>query len=56
MLFRSEASSITEATEIASSMAEAGDVVLFSPACSSFHLFQNYKDRGQQFRKAASNL
>lgn len=51
-----EASSIKEATEISSSIAVNGDVVLFSPACSSFHLFQNYKDRGQQFRKAAMEL
>ena len=51
-----EASSIKEATEIASSISMEGDVVLFSPACSSFHLFQNYKDRGQQFRKAAVEL
>jgi UDP-N-acetylmuramoylalanine--D-glutamate ligase len=51
-----EASSIKEATQIASSIAMDGDVVLFSPACSSFHLFQNYKDRGQQFSKTALEL
>lgn len=51
-----EASSIHEATEICSSIAMSGDVVLFSPACSSYHLFQNYKDRGEQFRKSAMSL
>lgn len=51
-----EANSIKEAAEIAQAFSTKGDVVLFSPACSSFHLFQNYKDRGQQFRKAVNEL
>ena len=52
----SEASSVAEAVQISCSLSVEGDVVLFSPACSSFHLYQNYKDRGEQFRKSVLEL
>lgn len=51
-----EAADLQEAVVRAKSQAEEGDVVLFSPACSSFDLFQNYKDRGHQFRKSVGDL
>lgn len=36
--------------------AVAGDVVLFSPGCPSFDMFANFKERGEQFRKAVEAL
>ena len=45
-----------DAVNTASHIAEKGDVVLLSPACASFDLFQNYEDRGRQFKVAVQNL
>jgi len=44
--------SMAEAVGFAKHMASAGDVVLLSPACASFDLFESYRDRGNQFTKA----
>ena len=35
----------------AKKQADPGDVVVFSPACASFDLFKNYKDRGEKFKR-----
>ncbi len=43
--------SLKEAVNIAHSKAEKGDVVLLSPACSSFDMFKDYKERGDVFRR-----
>jgi hypothetical protein len=37
-------------------LAEKGDAVLLSPACASFDLFQNYEDRGNQFKAAVRGI
>ena len=47
-----EARSAAEAVKLASLYAEPGDTVLLSPACASFDLFDNYEDRGRQFKSA----
>lgn len=47
---------MSEAVKIAYKIAETGDSVLLSPACSSFDLFENYEDRGRQFKDAVRNL
>jgi UDP-N-acetylmuramoylalanine--D-glutamate ligase len=47
---------MSEAIKIAYKVASAGDNVLLSPACASFDLFENYEDRGRQFKDAVRNL
>ncbi|MBT8246160.1 MAG: UDP-N-acetylmuramoyl-L-alanine--D-glutamate ligase [Winogradskyella sp.] len=47
---------MSEAVKIAYKIASAGDNVLLSPACASFDLFENYEDRGRQFKEAVRKL
>ncbi len=51
-----ETTSMSEALKIAKHIAESGEAVLLSPACASFDLFENYEDRGRQFKNVVHNL
>ncbi|MFY7956871.1 MAG: UDP-N-acetylmuramoyl-L-alanine--D-glutamate ligase [Flavobacterium macrobrachii] len=51
-----EVDNMRDAVNTAKHIAEKGDNVLLSPACASFDLFQNYEDRGNQFKAAVRNL
>ena len=48
--------SMYDAVGAAYRLAQKGDAVLLSPACVSFDLFENYEDRGRQFKEAARGL
>jgi len=50
------ATSLQEAVSLARQAAEPGDRVLLSPACASFDMFQDYNDRGEQFRALVEGL
>jgi len=52
----SETTTMREAVRRAASLASPGDTVLLSPACASFDLFKDYKDRGDQFKKFVNEL
>jgi UDP-N-acetylmuramoylalanine--D-glutamate ligase len=47
---------MNDAVRMAQRLTEKGDTVLLSPACASFDLFENYEDRGNQFKQAVHNL
>ena len=51
-----DTNSMEEAVKAAYYLARNGDTVLLSPACASFDFFENYEDRGTQFKQKVRNL
>lgn len=47
---------MNEAVRAAKNVAKRGEVVLLSPACSSFDMYENYEHRGNEFKKAVAKL
>lgn len=50
------ATSFADVLGQARALTQPGDAVLLSPACSSYDMFKNYEDRGQQFRAAVEAM
>jgi UDP-N-acetylmuramoylalanine--D-glutamate ligase len=46
-----EVNSMSEAVNLSQKNSQKGDIILLSPACASFGLFKNYKERGKLFKK-----
>jgi UDP-N-acetylmuramoylalanine--D-glutamate ligase len=51
-----DAADMEEAVGMARSLARAGDMVLLSPACASFDMFDGFEARGEAFRAAVEGL
>jgi UDP-N-acetylmuramoylalanine--D-glutamate ligase len=47
---------LNSAAERAFEIADTGDIVLFSPMCSSFDMFRDYKERGNVFKKIVESM
>ncbi len=50
------ADSFEQAVKVANNLAAAGDVVLLSPACASYDMFENYEHRGSEFARLAGQI
>jgi UDP-N-acetylmuramoylalanine--D-glutamate ligase len=51
-----DAKSMKDAVQAAYRFGKTGDTILLSPCCASFDLFENYEDRGRQFKKYVREL
>jgi len=52
----SAAVSVQDSVEMAAKISKEGDIVLFSPACPSYHPFDNYKNRGNDFKRVVKSI
>ncbi len=50
------AHTLEEAVRLAAEIADFGELVLFTPACKSFDMFDNFEHRGQVFKSAVNSL
>ena len=50
------AETMKEAVDIATRYANIGDVVLLSPACSSYDMYKNFEERGDDFKNLVMNI
>jgi UDP-N-acetylmuramoylalanine--D-glutamate ligase len=51
-----QANSLAEAADLARGIAKVGDVVLLSPACASYDMFENFQHRGREFIRLVNKL
>ena len=51
-----EVDTMKDAVNAAYKISSSGDSVLLSPACASFDLFEDFEDRGRQFKEAVRKL
>ena len=54
--FATQAHSMEEAVQTAHFIAKPGDIVLLSPACASFDMFDSYEERGDVFKRLVNSL
>jgi UDP-N-acetylmuramoylalanine--D-glutamate ligase len=48
--------SLAEAVQLANKVVESGDIVLLSPACASYDMFDNFQQRGQEFCRLVQKI
>jgi UDP-N-acetylmuramoylalanine--D-glutamate ligase len=51
-----QVATLQHAVELASTLAQPGDIVLLSPACASYDQFKNYEERGRAFKTFVHDL